>query len=250
VWYLGTILILITISNLTPLSALFLNLGGLLIACVILPWRLKPVFRNVKLNLRLLWKETKEYGAKVYLGSIADSSTYKLDSMFIASFVNTTSVGFYSLAGTLVSPISKLSSAMSISLFKGFTKAKKIEKKVIWFNVIWLISCLAILTIGGNFIVITLFSAKYLPVVELVFPLAIAGFCQGMYTPLNMFLSAHRKGKELRYISFVEAGFNLAGNYVFIYYWGAMGAAIASAIAKGIELALNVFFYRKTVLEG
>jgi O-antigen/teichoic acid export membrane protein len=169
--------------------------------------------------------------------------------MFIARFVNTTSVGFYALATTLVSPISKLSNAMSISLFKGFTNLKRIDKRVIWFNLIWVTVCVAILTIGGKFIVVTLFSEKFLPVVPLILPLAIAGFFQGLYTPLNMFLSAHRKGKELRFTSFVEAGFNLVGNFIFIYYWGAMGAAIASAIAKAIEFVLNFYFYKKCIKE-
>jgi O-antigen/teichoic acid export membrane protein len=249
-WYLGAVLILITFSDLNVLAALFLNLGGILIACLIAFKRFKPVFKRFKEHLRSLWKETKEYGFHVYLGAIADSSTYRLDNLFIASFVNTTSVGFYTLATTLVTPVSKLSNSMAISLFKGFTKADRIDKKVILFNFIWLLFCLGFLVIMGKFIVITLFTEKFLPMVPLIIPLAMASFFQGIYTPINLFLAAHRKGKELRFISFVEGGFNVIGNVIFIYYYGAMGAAIASAIAKGMELALNIHFYKRTLVEA
>lgn len=247
VWYLASVLIVILFSSLTPLTALFLSLGGILIACLIAVKRLHPVFRNTKENLQLLLKETKEYGFHVYLGRIADTSTYKLDNMFIASFVNTTYVGFYTLATTLVSPMSKLSSSMSISLFKDFTKAERIHNIVIMFNLAWLLFCIVFLGLLGKLIVVTLFSEKFLPMVPLILPLAIAGFFQAMYTPFNMFLAAHRKGKELRFIAFTEAIFNLIGNFILIYYYGAMGAAVASAIAKGIELALNLHFYIRAI---
>jgi O-antigen/teichoic acid export membrane protein len=247
VWYLGMAIIAVAFFELTPISALFMNLGGILIVCLIMFKRLKPLFSNMKANLRLLWKETKEYGVHVYLGGIADTGTRRLDNMFIAGFVNTTSVGFYTLANTIVSPILKLPEAMSISLFKDLTRINRIPNIIIYFNVIWLTLCITILIIAGKFLIIALFGEKFLRVLPLVFPLAIAGFFQGMYAPLHMFLSAHRRGKELRFISFVEGGFNLVGNFAFIYYWGAMGAAIAIAIGKGIELFLNWYFYRKCI---
>jgi len=98
----------------------------------------------------------------------------------------------------------------------------------------------------GRWIIRTLFTSKFLPSVPLMLPLAIAAFFQGLYQPLTLFLAAHKKGKELRFTAFVQAGFNVVGNLVLIYLWGPLGAGIASAIAKAIELTLNVHFYRKT----
>lgn len=246
-WYLLTILIAIATSTLNPLVALFLSLGGIFVTSLIIAVRLKPRFNNLRNDIALLLKETKKYGFNVYLGSIADTTTYRLDKLFIASFVNTTSVGFYALSTTIVSPMVSLSTSLSVSLFKQFTNEQAgIDRKVILFNAAWLAFCLLFLLGMGKLIVVTLFSHNFLPAVPLIAPLALAGFFQGMYQPFNMFLNAKGKGKELRLTAFVEAVFNVIGNFVFIYFYGAMGAAIASAIAKGIELALNVYFYRKT----
>ena len=246
-WYLGSAVLVVVIWHLNPLIALLLNLSGVVVAASLATYLLHPLFGKALKHLRRVFKETKEYGFSVYLGRIVDTSTYKLDGLFIASFVNTTYVGFYTLASTIVSPMSTLSHSMSTSLFKSFTKAERIHRKVFLVNFFWLVFCGAFLWIAGRFIVVNLFTNKFLPVVPFILPLAIAGLFQGMYTPMHMFLAANRKGKELRMISFSEATFNVLGNFILIKLYGAMGAAIASAIAKGIELILNLYFYRRTV---
>jgi O-antigen/teichoic acid export membrane protein len=248
-WYLVALTIVVLAYDLNAFLALFLNFGSILIACLIMIPRLKPTFKNLNHSLKSLQKETKEYGFHVYIGSIADTSSYRLDNLFIASFVNTTSVGFYTLATTLTSPISTLSRSLSISLFKDFTKTKKIDKKVILFNLIWLAICIMFLVVAGKVIVVTFFSGKFLPVVPLILPLALAGFFQGMYQPFNMFLNAKGKGRELKQAALVEALFNVISNLVLIYLYGAMGAAISSATAKAIELAFNIYFYKQATKE-
>ena len=248
-WYLIGVLIIITFFKLTIFLALLLSLSGVIFATVLVISSLKPNFYELRGNIALIWKDTKEYGFHVYLGRVVDVSTYQLDKIFISYFVNTTWVGFYSLAMVLTSPMAMLSRSLSVSLFKGFAQAGRIPKKVIYFNFLWLLSCVMGLTFLGKYIIIFLFSEKFISSVPLIFPLALAGFFQGMYQPYNMFLGAHGKGKWMRNGAFMMAGGNFITNILFIPRWGAYGAAVASAVSMGFAICVYIYYYRKYIKE-
>ena len=245
VWYLIGALIVINLFQLTVYIALLLNLSGIILATIVVIRRLKPSFNDLRKNTGLLWKETKEYGFHVYIGRIAGVSTYQLDKIFISYFVNTTWVGFYSLAMSMTMPMALLSRSLSITLFKDFAHLERIPKKIIYYNFLWLLCCVIGLVALGKFIIVFLFSDKFISSASLILPLALAGFFQGMYQPYNMFMAAHRKGEWMRNISFIMAGVNLAGNIILIPLWEAMGAAIASIIGNSVYYFLSIFYYRK-----
>lgn len=248
-WYLIGALIIITFFKLTVFLALLLSLSGVIFATVLVISSLKPNFYNLRESVALTWKETKEYGFHVYLGRVVDVSTYQLDKIFISYFVNTTWVGFYSLAMVLTSPMAMLSRSLSISLFKGFAHAERIPKKVIYFNFLWLLGCVIGLTIFGKYVIIFLFSEKYISSVPLIFPLALAGFFQGMCQPYNMFIAGHGKGKWMRNGAFMMAGGNFITNILFIPRWGAYGAAVASAVSMGFSICVYIYYYSRYIRE-
>lgn len=249
-WYLAGLLIALTFLKLDVLLVLVLEFTGIIIAAGLIIWSLKPKFNNLKENFRTIWRETKEYGFHIYTGRVVDISTYQLDKIFISYFVNTLWVGFYNLAMIITSPMVLLSQALSTSLFKGFAKRDRIPQKVILFNFLWLSVCTVGLMFLGKFIVVILFSNRYLPVVPLILPLALAGFFQGMYQPYNMFLGAHRKGKYLRNAAFISAGVNVVGNITLIPIFGAIGAAYASALSMGFSLMFYFYGYIRTLRGG
>ena len=244
IYILGALL-LIKIIQIEPFHLILLHVFSIFIGVLVIIYLFQPLFRNLKKNLKNIWKKTKEYGFHLYLGQIADQSTYNLDKIFITYFANTTELGFYSLAMATTAPMVGLSAALSMSLFKKFVDMDRIPKKVIYYNFLWLASCVIGLIIFGEFIVVYLFTEEFLPVVSLIPPLALAAFFQGMYQPYNMFLGAKGKGKWMRNISISQAIFNLFGNFVFIYYMGAIGAAIASAIAAFIFYIGCIYYYKK-----
>lgn len=226
-------------------SLILLNLFTIIVGVGIITYSFKPLFSNLKENLKKIWSKNKEYGIHLYWGQIADQSTYKLDGIFISYFVNIIQLGFYTLAIAITSPMTMLSQSLSMSLFKGFVNKDKIPKKVIYYNFLWLLISVVGLVILGKFIVSLLFTDKFLPVVPLILPLALAGFFQGMYQPYNMFLAAQGKGKWLRNISFIEAMFNIFGNLFFVIYFGVIGIAFASFIAKLLSFGSHMYYYKK-----
>ncbi len=244
-WYLVGLLIVVNFFKLDIFITLVLNLTGVLTAVSFIIWKLKPKFNKLKEHLRLIWKETKEYGFHIYIGRAVGTSTYNLDKIFISYFVNTLWVGFYNLATIITSPMVLLSQAFSTSLFKGFATRDRIPQKVILFNFIWLASCVIGLTLLGKYIVVILFSNRYLSAVPLILPLALAGFFQGMYQPYKTFLAVHRKGEWLRNMAIIFAITNIILNFILIQLFGAMGAAIATLIACIVWYILCIYYYNK-----
>ncbi len=240
--YIVGLLVLLFLFHVNVTMLISLNLLVTIIAVVTVINSFEPLFSNLKINFKRIWMKTKEYGIHVCWGEIANQSTYKLDGIFISYFVNTTQLGFYSLANTIASPLAMLSQSLSTSLFKGFADKERIPKRVIQLNFLWLFAGVIGLVALGRYIVILLFSEKFLPVVPLILPLALAAFFQGMYQPYA-FLAAKGKGKWIRNVAFAEGGFNIVGNLILVYMYGAMGAAIASAAARLIHFLGLTYYY-------
>ena len=249
VLYVAGLLVLINLVHVSVTTLILLNLSATIIAVATIAYSFNPSFGNLEKNFRKIWAKTKEYGIHLYWGQIANQSTYKLDGIFITYFVDTTQLGFYSLANIITLPMAMLSQSLCTSLFKGFASKDRIPRRVLHLNFLWLLACVVGLALLGRFIVVLLFTDSFLPAVPLILPLAIAEFFRGMYQPYT-FLAAKGKGKWIKNVAFAEASFNVVGNLLLIYMYGAMGAAIASAIAKLVHfLGLRYYYvqYKKGV---
>jgi len=247
IWYLVGLLIVVGFLKLNVFIALVLNLTGIIIVVGLIIISLKPRFDNLRENLSLIWKETKEYGSHVYFGRIASMGTYNSDKMLISYFANTTSVGFYSLAMTLTNPMFLLSSSLSTTMFKGFARKKNIPRKVVYFNFLYLLACCLGIVLFGKYIVVLLFSQKFIKVVPILIILAFANFFRGMTQPYNRFLNAKGWGKAVKRAAFVLTGSNLVGNLALIPFYGAIGAAYASLFALVINYCIYVHYYRRSL---
>ena len=243
--YIVFILLTLMIIPVEYYHVIVLQIFATLITVTAILYLFHPIFDDIKRSLSTIWKKNKVYGIHLYLGHITGQSTYMLDKIFITYFVNTIQLGFYSLALMITTPMVGLSQAISTSLFKSFTDMDKIPKKVIYYNFLWLTSCIVGLVLLGKVIVALLFTEEFLPVVPLIKPLALAGFFQGMYQPYHMFLVAKGKGKWKRNLAFILALVNLGGNIILVPLMGAMGAAIATLLAAFSGYLLNIFYYRK-----
>lgn len=239
----GLLMILFYLSHVNVAMLITLNLIATVIAVAVIIYSFKPSFQNLKFNFRRIWKKEKEYGIHLYWGQIADQSTYKLDGVFISYFVNTTQLGFYSLANALTSPLAMFSQSLSTSMFKGFANKERIPKRVIQLNFLWLLAGVIGLVVLGKYIVILLFTKKFLPAVPLILPLAIAAFFRGMYQPYGMFSESKGKGQWVRNASLASSIVNFIGNFVLVPLIGAIGAAIATLLGRLTHLCIYLYYY-------
>jgi PST family polysaccharide transporter len=241
--------ILLAGGTVSVLALALLQLGSLGVALGVAAARLAPGFDALAETWRKLAATNRAYGVHVYAGQVVNQTSYRLDGILITLFRDTTTLGFYTLATALVSPMALLSRSLSASLFKDFARRAEIPRSVFLANSVWLAACCAALVLAGGFLVTLLFGERYADVTPLILPLAVAGFCAGMYQPY-VFLAAKGKGVWIRRTAIVEGVVNVVGGVVLIYLYGALGAAIAAALAKFAHWQMLARYYRKYLAEA
>jgi O-antigen/teichoic acid export membrane protein len=243
--YLVGAILVIWLTKLTALWALLLYFLGTAAACLFAAVALNVRFHGLRTRIREVFEEVKSYGFKSYLGGIADNSTFKLNNLLIAGYVDTTWLGFYAIASTVVSPMGSFSTSLSSSIYRSLATKDRIGGNIFLANT-------AFLLLSGLFIVLTartlirvVLTESFLPATGLVYVLVFTAFFQGMYQPITAFLASHGKGRELRAISLWVSLANICAAVLLIPRLGALGAAFGSAFAKLCELSGNLYYYRK-----
>ena len=247
--YLAAGFCLVYWGHLTAMTALLLYFFGGLAACAIAILALRVRFDNLWRHVREITGEVKRFGFNTYIGGLADQSTYKLNNLLIAGCVDTTWLGFYSIASTMVSPMPRFSTSISAVAYRSLAKRDHLGKRLILVNLIFLLVCSMGLLLFARIIIERVLTPKYLPATGLVYVLIVTAFFQGMYQPFTAFLNAHGKGRESRSISFMVSIVNFTVAAILIPRLGAYGAAISSGAAKFCEFLGNVYYYKKVTRE-
>ena len=140
---------MVAFASLNASTALVLYFAGVLGACLFACVALRIRFENVKKHYAELQAEVKRYGFNVYVGGLADNSTYRLNNLLIAGYVNTTWLGFYSIASAMVAPLASFSDSLSASLYRSFTHKDRIDKRVLVANAVFLTISSILIAIGA-----------------------------------------------------------------------------------------------------
>jgi O-antigen/teichoic acid export membrane protein len=217
---------------------------GIILILFILRERLH--FRGIKVALNYLLAEVKGFGFHMYWAELIHILLYHIDKLFIGFFLDAEQLAYYSLAFTITLPLSLFSTSLSTTLYKSFSHTEKIESKVIFINLLWVLLSLLVLIILGPWIVIRLFSENYQASVPLLIPLAIAFGISAQSKTFTYYLIAQGEGKIIRNISFILLVGSLLLNAIFIPVWGIMGAALVRLIIFLIDsILVLIYYYRK-----
>jgi len=244
------IIALWTMKQLTPLYTLFFLSGSAILTFLLVIIYLKPRFYLLHKTLAEIHAENIRYGIHLYFGRVVDVSTYQLDKLMIAFFVNATEVGFYSLALAMANPLNTFSTALSSSKFKGFSDKKPISRTIILTNMTWILTGILGIFALGYMVVYFVLGSDFKDVYPLLIILSFAVAFQAGYQPFNAWLASNGEGVYMKRKSFYTAFANIVLNIALIPIWGAVGAAIASVISMAISYWLHIFFYRKSLLKG
>lgn len=225
-------------------NAILLNLIATLLIIIFYLIKLRPIFFGLRKYWGMVLLKNKKYGFHYYKGAISNQTTYKLDGLFLSAFHNTTLLGFYSLALLITSPMLMLSQSISQAMFKKYANTSKIPKEVFILNTIWLVACMIFFYFFSEFLVNMLFGNNFIEVSTYTFYITFVLFFHGLSTPYS-FLAAKSKGKEIKNIAYLEAGFNIVGNLTLIPLYGIEGAIIASFLAKIANFLFSRYYYKK-----
>ncbi len=205
---------------------------------------LKPAFTDLKNTWQTLKNTNATFGKDYYFGSITNQSTFKLDDLMIAAWINPIQLGFYSIARLLCSPIGLGSSAINNAMFKNYSKLERIPQRI--FLLITTLSILGviIINIAGDFIIVHFFGKEYIDASSYILIFSLAFFFMAMYQPFN-FLTAKGKGKVVRNTAIVESLINILGNIILIPLLGIAGALYTTLVARMSHFFMKWYYYTK-----
>lgn len=247
--YIIPLYILFLLGQLSILKVIFIQFAAMILAILYVMKRFNPYFKNLKKRAKQIWKKNKEYGLKAYYGQVATQAGYKIDQLLIPYFVNTLWLGYYAIIVLLTSLLSMPPQALMTSMFKSLATRKKIPKKAFMYTISWLIISSLILILLGKYIILYVFSEEFLPALILLIPLIIAVIFQSVNKLYNHFIEAHQKGNYKRNADVTGAIASVVFISLLTPFFGALGAAIASAIAMFITLVVNRYYYQKIINE-
>lgn len=220
----------------------FITFSIVIIAVVIY---IKPSFKNTKHHLEKIFETNTSYGFPIYIGTIVSVASAQLGGLSVAFFVNTVSVGYFSLAVTITAPLMMIPSVVGTTFFKEFANTALIPKNIIIATVIMSACSLFGFFVIIKWVVITLYSDEYLPVVSLCYLLSAGCVCHGFGDFVNRFLGAHGQGKSLRNSAMVVGTINILGYIFLVKQFGITGAALTRLSADAVYLCMMIFHYQK-----
>lgn len=243
----GSIVFIILSSNFNLSVALLLNLGVAGIVTIWMILTLKPRFDQFKKSMHDIWQENRLNGAHVYVGSLAAVATGQLISIALGYYTDMKSVGYYSLALVVTTPLQFLPSVMGTTLFKSFSNQPSIPSRAIWAAVLPTVGSLIFFWVIIEKVLVLMYSDKYLEVVPFAKVLSIGMALHGLGDFFNRFLGAHGKGKELRNAAFSTGGTIIAGCLIILPLYGAVGGTAVKAFSSVVYFTVTGLYYKKTI---
>ncbi len=231
-------------NRLTAGSALVANLTGIGLASVWSLSRLRPRFDDLSRYIKVTLKESRGYGANVYLARLTGAVATQFDNLVVTYFAGTPMLGLYALAQKLSNPISTISRTLAITRFRAFAKLDSVPKRIIRWNAVVLVVLAIGLALFGPFALKILFP-KYSQASNLLLPFAAFSLFSGLFQPYNMFLASHGRGAEIRNIAVIVSIATLAGLLLAVPRYGVMGAAWTGAAAMALDYLLHLHYYRR-----
>ncbi len=246
--YIGTVLFLVSFSELSVTIALYIQLSSLSIIVISSVFYLKPKFSNFKSHFRLAKRESYNYGIHRYVGASIYFASTQLGAFSLAYFAKTEDVGYYSLALMICGPIFLLPNVIGTTLYKRFANTERIPMQVAFVAITISIFSVLLFNIFIKYIFILLYPEIYIKSVSLSRIISIGAICHGLADIVTYFLGAQGKGIQLRRSNIMTAASNLFGFSFLVNLYSANGAALTHVFSGVVYLCSVLFFYKQHIL--
>lgn len=227
-------------------TLMLLQNGCAIVVYIILIVSLKPKFENLKPIFKLLKQENRDYGFHVYIGSILAVSLGYVSGITLGLFEdNNVNVGFYTLALTVVTPLSLLPTIVGTTHFKEFANRNFIDRRVIRNTIVISLISLTLFVLLIVPLVKVVYSSDYAPVGYYACFIAVGMIFHGLGDMYNRFLGAHALGRQIRNGAIITGFVQLAGSIILVYYWGIVGAIITKILSSAVYYSMMIYYYKR-----
>jgi O-antigen/teichoic acid export membrane protein len=243
--YLTMLAVLTASHHLTAGLALGAYLTGIAVATIWTIGRLRPLFKGASPYMRMMIRQTREYGMNLYFARITGIASWRADQLVIAYFLaDAAPLGIYAIVQKFANPIAMMGRSVALTRFRAFAQLAHVPGRLTRWNAALLTSAALGLIITGPLAIRILFP-KYSTGITLLAPFALANLFVGLFQPYNIFLTSHGRGAEVRNIAAVVAIASLMGLSVAVPRWGISGAAWAAAAVMALDYLLHLYYYQK-----
>jgi O-antigen/teichoic acid export membrane protein len=180
----------------------------------------------------------------IYTGGLFYAGSLAITGIMISYFsIDNSGVGFLALAIAITRVLELLPTAIATAYFRDFSTQRSLS--------LGLVSITLLLGIGGLLLTWLLigpfirvfYSADFVPVIALVFPVSTAMLLHGMAGFLNRFLEARGQGKAIRNTYMITGITLVAGNLVLIPRYLETGGAYAMLLSGVVYVAVMSWYY-------
>lgn len=227
-------------------TAVILQMSAFGISSLLIIYRIKPRFSDLKETFAYIFKENRQYGFQVYLGSVIGVASTQLGPIAISFFsVNNIDVGYYSLAMTITAPLMMIPTVVGTTMFKEFANKESIPVRSTKATVaITAVSLLLFLVIIRPLIVL-LYSEDFLNAVDLAYIVSVGMVLHGFGNYYNRFLGSKGQGGFLRNGALFVGIANIAGFMLAVPFFGAYGAAYTKLFSGFVFIISMLYYYNK-----
>jgi O-antigen/teichoic acid export membrane protein len=238
---------LIFVNKLNVKEAIIFFYGAMGLASLAVFYKLKPRFENISSVVKLVFKENKTFGRKVYFGSISNVGSGYLGGLLIGYYMDNSIVGFFTLSVTICTPLLMIPSIVGTTYFKKFASAIEIDRRILY------------LTMGISVISYIMFYFLIEKVVYIFYPsafgeiinysrlIALGSIFHGFGDLYNRFLYAKGNGNLIRNGAFVVGVFNVLGYFILIKFYAINGAIFTKVVSGGLYLFFMYYGYVKHI---
>jgi O-antigen/teichoic acid export membrane protein len=247
IFYLLLLILILIIDRYDLVLSLNMFFLGYAFSLIWITLSIRPDFKNWKTTAIGLWNDLKSYGVHLYLSNIWNELLYYGDKIVISYFLPAQSLAYYYLGYALTFPLSHFSFALATTMFNRFAVQDRISFRVIKYNILYVVSAVLVYIFLRRFIIIYLFSADYLPTVDIMLPLALAFGFSSISKPYALFLMARGEGKTVRNITVFIPTLNIILGLLIIPRYEIIGAGWTLVVVYFCDLLLFLSVYRRFV---
>ena len=217
---------------------------------VIIYRRYKPQFR---LHLPFI-KESYSYGIRAWVGNMATRANDRFDQLILGFFANSTLLGYYSVAFSLVRFLGFFPQAVTPVFFNLAARQRDPEKSAqlmaqVHRAMLIMVGGLAlVLGFAGYWLIITLYGEQFEPAyVPLLILLPGMFIYSSSRRVINKYLGANGMPEKMSYVQASGAITGIILYLILIPQFDIIGAAIGSTVAYFVSSIVAYYFFIKVI---
>lgn len=216
-------------------TLLFAAILGFFLMCLILAVLL---YKNGAGQIRFdknVFKSSVKYAFKAYLICMLGFLVLRGGVFILKRYTSSQEIGYYSIAAQIADGVGIFPQGVALVLFPNLIQNESSRWTTTWKN-LGVIALLLALLCGAIVLfaplgISVLFGARYLPALPILYCLLPGAYFLGLSAVVSQYLAAIGMPRELIVIWMIALLLLLAGCWVWIPIYSAMGAAMASSLA-------------------